>query len=391
MKLSPELKQFVRDHETDDVHFLVLQAKKYSGIDMETVIRQITGRKISKDKIPVWYAMEDIIYPRHLSLEQSSSETTALYKASLCKGNNIADITGGAGVDISFLSVNFEQAIYIEQQRELSEIAAYNFNVMGLNNIEVINADGVNYLSQMNSVDLIYIDPARRDNNGKKTVRIEDCTPNILEIEDILEQKAGMIMIKLSPMLDISLALNSLRDVSAVHIIAVNNEMKELLFIKQKSAERTAYHCINILKDNTEKYTFYRDDENNTSVNYSSDLFDYLYEPNASIMKGGAYKCIANSFSLNKLHPSSHLYTSDVLLSDFPGRKFKIKNICSLNKKAIKEHLSILKQANITTRNFPLSVQDIRKKTGLNEGGEAYIFATTLSDERKVLIICEKV
>ncbi|MBB4035300.1 16S rRNA G966 N2-methylase RsmD [Dysgonomonas hofstadii] len=390
MKLSPGLKQFVKEHETDDVHSLALQAGKYPDIDMETAIRQIKGRRIAKDKIPSWYAAEDIIYPRHLSLEQSSSEATAIYKRSLCKGNIMADLTGGMGVDISFLSADFEQAIYIEQQEELAEIATHNFNILGLDNITAINADGVNYLSVMQPVDLIYIDPARRDDTGKKTVRIEDCTPNILDIEDLLEKKSGMAMIKLSPMLDISLALNSLRNISDVHIVAVNNEVKELLFMKQKDAGQATYHCVNILKDNTEEYTFQKEDENSASVSYSTQIYAYLYEANASIMKGGAYKSIANSFSLEKLHPSSHLYTSDVLQNDFPGRKFIVKTVCSLNKKDIKEHLSGLKQANITVRNFPLSVQEIRKKTGLKEGGEVYIFATTLFDERKVLIICEK-
>lgn len=282
----------------------------------------------------------------------------------------MADLTGGMGVDISFLSADFEQAIYIEQQEELAEIATHNFNILGLDNITAINADGVNYLSVMQPVDLIYIDPARRDDTGKKTVRIEDCTPNILDIEDLLEKKSGMAMIKLSPMLDISLALNSLRNISDVHIVAVNNEVKELLFMKQKDAGQATYHCVNILKDNTEEYTFQKEDENSASVSYSTQIYAYLYEANASIMKGGgAYKSIANSFSLEKLHPSSHLYTSDVLQNDFPGRKFIVKTVCSLNKKDIKEHLSGLKQANITVRNFPLSVQEIRKKTGLKEGG----------------------
>ncbi|MFV0419555.1 MAG: THUMP-like domain-containing protein [Dysgonomonas sp.] len=391
MNLDPELIKFVNEHEKDDVHTLALQAKKYSGIDLNIVIRQITGRKISKNKIPLWYNHNEILYPKHLSLEQSSSEQTALYKASLYSGNTLVDLTGGMGVDFSFIAPKFQKAVYIEQQSELTEIATHNFGILGLNNAKTTCADGVEYLKTMPKVDMIYIDPARRDSIGKKTVRIEDCTPDILEIEEILEEKSDMTMIKLSPMLDISLALKSLKGISHVHIISVNNECKELLFIKDKTGDKTQYHCINIQNDKTDTFTFYKEDEEALKINYKSNTGKYLYEPNTSILKAGAYKSIAQSSDIDKLHISSHLYTSDSLVNDFNGRIFLIINILSLSKSDIKEYLSKIKQANITTRNFPLSVQEIRKKTGIKEGGETYIFATTLSDERKVLLICKKV
>lgn len=390
MKLDPELIQFVKEHEKDDVHTLALQGKKYPTIDMELAIRQITGRRISRNKIPLWYNYDNIIYPKHLSLEQSSSEQTALYKASLYSGNTLVDLTGGMGVDLSFIARKFIQAVYVEQQLELTEIATYNFDILGLDNVKTVCADGVEYLKTMHKVDMIYIDPARRDSVGKKTVRIEDCTPDILEIEELLEEKSDVAMIKLSPMLDISLALKSLRGISHVHIISVNNECKELLFIKDKTGAKTQFHCTNILNDSTDTFSFYKEDEEVLKINYKSNGGKYLYEPNASILKAGAYKSIAQSFNLDKLHISSHLYISDTLIDNFQGRIFLIKNILSLSRNDIKEYLSKIKQANITTRNFPLSVQEIRKKTGIKEGGDTYIFATTLSDERKVLLICKK-
>ena len=389
MNLSDKLKAFILAHETDDVHSLALQSRQFPDVDMQMAIRQIAGRKVAKEKIPSWYANDNLVYPKHLSMEQCSSEQTALFKASLCEGESMADLTGGFGVDCYFLALSFKNAVYVEQQAELAEIAAHNFEVLG-HNVKVVNEDAVEYLSSMSPVNLIYIDPARRDNTGKKTVQIEDCTPNILDIELLLEEKSEQVMIKLSPMLDISLAVRSMKSVSDVYIISVNNECKELLFIKKRDRNTTLYHCVNIQNDKTDSYIFSKEDEDNISLSYSTRLAKYLYEPNASILKGGAYKSIAKSYSMDKLHPSSHLYISDQLQDDFPGRKFIIDNTCSLNKKEVKEYLSGIKQANITTRNFPLSVQEIRGKTGLKDGGEVYIFATTLADDRKILLICHK-
>lgn len=391
MRLNAELIDFVKEHEKDDIHTLALQSGKYPHINMELAIRQISGRKTAKEKIPAWYNAEQIVYPKHLSLEQSSSENTALYKASLCKGKSFADLTGGLGVDFSFISRNFQTATYIEQQAELTDIASHNFNVLGLDNIHIVNMDSVAYLKSMPPVDMIYIDPARRDNIGKKTVLIEDCTPNLLEIEDLLEEKAERIMIKLSPMLDISLALRTLRGITEVHIVSVNNECKELLFIKDKVDSPIEFYCVNIRNNKTDIYTFTKDEEDSLQINYEPNLGKYLYEPNTSILKAGAYKSIAEDFVISKLHKNSHLYISDNLKEDFQGRVFSIDNILTLSKKDIKEHLSKIGQANITVRNFPLSVQEIRKKTKIKEGGDIYIFATTLADEKKVLIICKKI
>lgn len=393
MILSHELKNFIKDHENDDIYSLALQAGKYPDIDLPSAIQQIAGRKAAKFKLPEWYKNNDIIYPKHISLEQSSSEYTARYKASLFSGKCFVDITGGMGIDFYYIALNFDNATYVEQQTELADIAKQNFESLNLKNVTVINEDGTVYLNSMPDVDLLYIDPARRDNIGKKVFRIEDCTPNIIELQDIITQKSRYTMVKFSPMLDISQALNSLDNISDIHIISHNNECKELLFIKNNKEEKDTVHlhCINIKKEETDTFSFTREDENNISIGYTSELGKYLYEPNASIMKAGAYKSITSIFPMYKLHSNSHLYTSDRLYTDFQGRIFSIEQTCSFNKNDIKKCLSTIRQANITTRNFPLSVHELKKKLKINDGGEIYLFATTLANDKKVLIICRKV
>lgn len=391
MIFSSLLKDFIKEHENDDIHSLALHAKKYPGVDIQLAVQQIAGRRIMREKVPSWYNNDSIIYPKHISLEQCSSEQTASYKSGLVEGNTMVDLTGGFGVDFSFISSGFKKAVYIEQQEELCRVAALNFENLKLNNTTVVNSDAIDYLKEMSPVDLIYIDPSRRDTSGRKIFRIEDCTPDILEIENQLEEKAEKTMIKLSPMLDISLAVKSMRNVSEVHIVSVNNECKELLLIKEEGNASPIFHCINILKGRIDRFTFSKVEEEQASVRYTSQVGKYLYEPNPSILKAGAYKYFAEANNLEKLHPGSHLYTSDTLLPHFQGRQFTIEQICTLSKKDIKQYLLGIKQANITTRNFPLSVQEIRQKTRLKDGGDMYIFATTLANDLKVLIICKKV
>lgn len=392
MILTEKIKEFVKDHENDNIHTLALQSDRYPEIDMPLAIRQIGGRQMAKSKLPEWYANDNILYPKHLSLEQSSSEYTARYKAGLVNGQSFADITGGMGIDFYYIAKKFSKATYVEQQPELALIAKHNFKALGLDNYEVKNEDGIEYLKSMPLVDLLYIDPARRSDAGKKIFRIEDCTPNIVEIESLIEQKSKQTMIKLSPMLDISLALKSMKNISDVHIISHNNECKELLFVKDNvnTCTATNLHCVNIRKDKVDVFTFSKEEEDQASVKYASELGKYLYEPNASIMKAGAYKSITRLFQSDKLHVSSHLYTSDTFYSGFHGRSFVIEQVCPFSKNGIKEYLANIKQANISVRNFPLSAQELKKKLKINDGGDLYIFATTLSDEKKVLLICHK-
>lgn len=385
--------QFIKDHENDDIPSLALQSKRYPDIDMPFVLQQIKGRQIAKQKIPSWYENENIVYPSHLALEQSSSEKTALYKASLCSGKNFVDLTGGMGADFSFMSKNFIEAVYVEKLLELTLIAEHNFKELNLNNLKIINETAESFLNKMEVVDTIFIDPARRDKKGGKTVLIEDCSPDLTEIEKILALKASQVIIKMSPMLDISQALKKLETINEVHIISVNNECKELLLVKNSNnkALEITYHCIHIKNTGvTDKYTFNKEHENSASVKYSEPL-KYLYEPNPSILKAGGYKSIATDFNLNKLHVNSHLYTSEKLVENFPGRSFMIKNIIIFNKNSLKKNIGNINKANIACRNFPLTVEGIRKKTSIKEGGDNYIFATTLASEKKVFVNCIKI
>lgn len=401
IQISPETQLFIREHSSDDVRALALQAKKYPDIDMPTAITQIAGRQVAAEKIPSWREMEEIWYPKHLSLEQCSSETTARYKARLFQGDSLTDLTGGFGIDCSFLAAGFKSATYVERQEELCEIAAHNFPILNLNHINVRNEDGVAYLQTMSPVDCIFLDPARRNEHGGKTVAISDCEPDVAGLEELLLSKAKRIMVKLSPMLDLSLALKELKHTQEVHILSVNNECKELLLLlgqeaptEQAPPEEIPIRCANLFTKGAQEeqhFAFTREQEQHSQCTYTDSLGDYLYEPNASLLKAGAFRSVATAYSVRKLHPNSHLYTSDTFIENFPGRIFRIVNQCSFNRKEAKESLADLKKANVTVRNFPATVAELRKRLHLTEGGDTYLFASTLNDGRKVIIRCEKV
>lgn len=400
MQISPETQQFIREHQSDDIRALALQAKKYPNVDMPTAITQIAGRQTAAEKIPSWKEIEDIWYPKHLSLEQCSSEITARYKASLLQGESLTDLTAGFGIDCSFLAAGFQSVTYVERQEELCEIAVHNFPILNLNHITVKNEDGVDHLKAMSPVDCIFLDPARRNEHGGKTVAISDCEPDVAELEELLLSKANRIMVKLSPMLDLALALKELRHTQEVHILSVNNECKELLLLlgqeppaEQNPLEEVPIHCVNLFTKGVQEkqhFVFTREQEQRSECMYTDTLGSYLYEPNTSLLKAGAFRSIAAAYPIKKLHPNSHLYTSDVLITDFPGRAFRIINQCSFNKKEIKESLSDLKKANLTVRNFPATVAELRKRINLAEGGDTYLFASTLNNGQKILLRCEK-
>ncbi|MEG1684674.1 MAG: SAM-dependent methyltransferase [Bacteroides sp.] len=394
VSLDSQTRSFISRHTTDDVRMLALQAAKYPEINIQAAIIQISGRQAATDKIPSWTVIDELIYPSHLSMEQCSSEATARYKAELVgDGNTFADLTGGFGIDCAFIAQGFRTATYVEQQEELCLIANHNFPLLGKGHICVVNADGGEYLRKMDTVDWIFIDPARRTLEGNKAIAISDCTPNVTALESLFLQKAKHTMIKLSPMLDIAQALHELSSVHQVHVISVGGECKELLLVLNPNHhEGITIHCVNILKNGTrQSFVFNKDEESNAPCTYSSQPGTYLYEPNASILKAGAYRSIAHSFQLFKLHPNSHLYTSNKLIPDFPGRVFRCESSFSLNKKEIRAHLSGLKQANLTVRNFPATVNELRKRLKLSDGGNIYLFATTLADEQKIIIRCSKI
>ena len=359
---------------------------------MELAITQIAGRQAETSKIPSRLGHPKVLYTRHLSLEQWSSEATARYKATLAEGNKLTDLTGGFGVDCAFMAQRFVHADYVERQEELCEIARHNFEVLGEKQISVHHADGVGYLSEMNAVDWIFLDPARRDSKGGKTVVIADCEPDVSLIEPLLLDKAKSVMVKLSPMLDLSLALNTLQHVSEAHIVSVNNECKDLLLVLSKSTtpQPIKIHCINLSGSRIERFSFTRESEQDALCNYTHQLGKYLYEPNASVMKGGAFKQIAAEYGVAKLHPNSHLYTSDSYLPQFPGRVFEMMDSCGFSKKELKERLKAISKANLAVRNFPSTVAELRKRLKLSEGGDLYLFATTLNDDSRTLIFCRK-
>ena len=383
---------FIAAHLNDDMRKLSLQEKKYPGIDFRQAIVQIAGRQKIKDKIPSWYSRCELLLPSQLPLEQCSSESTARYKASLVKGDRLIDLTGGWGVDCAFMAEQFKQVLYFEQQPELCAIATHNFRQMGLSYIETRAVESTQGITTLPLADCIYIDPARRDTQGKKTVLLSDCTPDITNIADVLLEKTKVLLVKLSPMLDITQALKELPKTSEVHVVSVDNECKELLFLlcKNGEAERKIYG-VNLKKDGTQEvFCFTEPEESEAHCTYTDTVENYLYEPNTSLLKAGAFKVLAQRYRLKKLHRNSHIYTSVELQKDFPGRIFNCKSVFSPTKSNLKTYLSDITKANITVRNFPATVAELRKKTKLKDGGEDYIFATTLSNNDSVFILCRK-
>lgn len=380
---------FIEQHRCDDVRSLALQARRYPLVDMREAVVQIEGWQHAQEKLPTWASTEGIIYPPKISMEQCSSELTAKYKASLLSGKRFADLTGGFGIDFSYICRDFNEAFYIERNERLCGIATHNFALLGFNHTTVMNGNSEQLLVSLPQLDWIFVDPARRDGDGRKVVALSDCEPNVVELEEELLSKAENIMIKCSPMLDITLACRQLKNVSSVHVVAVNNECKELLFTLKRGTDIPVINCVNILKDSIQKFTFTQEEELASVINYSNEVGRYLYEPNSAIQKAGCSRTLAVKYGLGKLHPNSHLFTSDVLIKDFPGRVFEATEVLGFSKAEIKK-VQTIKKANITIRNFPESVQQLRKRLKIAEGGDNYIFATTMADERKVLILCRK-
>ena len=396
-ELSAETLDFIQAHRNDDVRVLALQTRKHPSVDIPEAVIQIAGWQVAEKKVPSWAQCKGIRYPVHLSMEQCSSEVTARYKALLVEGETFADLTGGLGVDCSFIAGRFRCANYIERQEALCELAVHNFALLGLKQIRVHCADAIEYLRQMDPVDCLFLDPARRDSHGGKTVDIADCEPDISKLESLLVAKGKRVMIKLSPMLDITKAFRALKCISQIHIVAVNNECKELIILLENpltntelAEEKVVISCEQIV-DNllTTPFVFTLSEERNAVCEYANQVGAYLYEPGAALLKGGPYRLLASRYRVKKLHPNSHLYTSDEWV-DFPGRCFQVEVVSGFGKKELKTCLQGIGKANLTVRNFPASVAELRKKLKLKEGGDTYFFATTLQDGEKVLIRCVK-
>lgn len=382
---------YIRQHADDDVRKLALQGNRFPEVDLTYALEQIAGRQKARIKLPSWAVLDGIIYPSHLSMEQCSSEATARYKASIAgTGNLLVDLTAGFGVDMAFVSPNFNQAVSVEQKASLCTISSENFSRLGLKRVKVICGDGVDYLHQMDHADLLFIDPARRDEHGGRTYGIADCSPNVLEIIDEMIEKASRVMIKLSPMLDWRKAVDDIgghrANVNEVHIVSVNNECKELLLVVSKEATPVHVFCVN----DTDVFDFEAGNHLPTEFLSVEQSPHYLYEPNASIMKAGAFDLVANRFGITQVGKNSHLFVSDTPLSSFPGRCFVIDNIVSMNKREVKQALKDVSRANISVRNFPMSVAELRRRLKLKDGGDVYLFATTVERRGHQLFVCRK-
>ena len=378
---------FIHQYRTDDVRRLALQGGRYPEVDLHYALEQIAGWQKARTKLPSWAAHEGIIYPPHLSMEQCSSEATALYKAQIAgRGRRFVDLTAGFGVDAAFIAQGFQQAVTIEQQEKLCAITSENYRLLGLSQVEVRCGNGVEYLHSMDHADLIFIDPARRDEHGGRTYDIADCTPNVLELQEELLAKADRVMIKLSPMLDWRKTVEDLKTVNEVHIISVDNECKELLLVLSGTAKPLQVFCVN----DGQLFSFMPASTQSLSLPALPSSFQFLYVPNASIMKAGCFEELSGRFQMAPLERNSHLFVSDRVVADFPGRCFMIEKMTSMNKRELKEALIGIRQANISVRNFPLSVAELRKRLKLQDGGNTYIFATTMADKGHQLLICRK-
>ena len=450
--MNQATQDFIRQHQDDDVRQLAFLCSKYPEVDMPFALDQIRGRKMARVKLPRWASLEGIIYPPHISMEQCSSESTALYKAELAarllslpdsssgtemKTENeieFVDLTGGFGVDFSYIAARLGvKSMYVERQAHLCEAARENFECLGLKNVIVKNGDGIEVLHSFHpkikdaasaddslgitydqsrsllktnlGLKIIFIDPARRDDAGNKVVSLKDCTPDVTVLQEEMLLKADYVIIKLSPMLDWHRAISELSHVREVHIISVNNECKELLLVlsarnmgdmEASSADGEVNHAGNLriyCINDAQSFVCDESDMESSSVKIAPSTLEdmqYLYEPNASLMKASCFGVLSERYDVRMLSKNSHLFVSQAPIEAFPGRSFRIIAVSSFNKKELKRHLAGITKANIATRNFPLSVAELRKRLKLKDGGETYIFATTLSDESHVLVITDK-
>lgn len=387
-------RQFIQEHQHDEAASIMLQAKRYPHLPVQELVQQIQARQKAAQKLPVWVNHPEVVFPVAVSVEQSSSETAALFKASLVSGILLIDLTGGFGVDSFYFAKRFTKVVHVEQNAELQEIAQHNFNLLQAENIQSINTTAEEFLQDFDGkADIIYLDPARRGGTNEKLHLLQDCSPDVLHLLPLLLSKAKAVLLKTSPMLDIDLALEQLQHATKVWVVAVQNEVKEVLYLLAQEApqpDQAERIAVNLLTaGEVQEVAFNKADEEAAKVTYS-DPAGFVYEPNAAILKAGAYRYLSQHLNLYKLHPNSHLYTSPTLLPDFPGRSFRCLGVSRYNKKELLRQLPG-KQANITVRNFPESVADIRRKTGIREGGHTYLFFTTDMHQKPVVLICQKV
>lgn len=387
--LRQEVQDFINQNLQTDNQSLIFKKSPFEDISMREIVEQIQSKKRIKHKLPSWFNRKEILYPPTLNLEQSSSEITANYKQKLVprKSQRGLDMTGGLGVDTLAFCSHFQDFDYCEINPELFELTKHNTQVLGARNIQYHNKSSIEVLKEnKEGYDFIFVDPSRRNDKKGKVFLLEDCLPNLVAERDFLAKKAKQLLIKNSPMLDIQNSLKSLRVEADVHVIAVQNEVKEVL-LDINWDNKDKIYCVNFKKTDKETFIFSRNEDYPIAF---GEVQKYLYEPNAAIMKAGGYKAISHYFNLNKLHPNTHLFTSDTHVTDFPGRIFEVQELAKVHKKGLQKSVPN-KKANISIRNYPSSVKDIRKKTGIQDGGEVYIFCTTLLSGKTQAIICKKI
>ena len=430
MNWTPELRDFIQEHMNDDTAELLLAARKYLGIDVPFAVEQIEARRRLKGKLPEWYGNADLIMGGRVPAEQCSSEQTARYKRSIIEGQSLCDMTGGMGVDFWYMSEGMERAIYTERSEELCEVAKHNFQVLQTLRPEYVIRCGDGRELPIPSVDIIYLDPARRAGDGSRVYAMEDCEPNIVEWQDELLQHAKTVLVKLSPMVDLTDVMRKLKGVTEVHIVAVKNECKEVL-VKQETLpspslqgggnisanEETngetdeqgnhslpagrvrgvsavgggsaVIHCVDFLASSALHYTTKFPDEMDVLVS-AGGVKHYLYEPDVTLMKAQAFGSLCHRFNVRQLEMGTHLMTSDEFIPDFPGRIFEVEEKIPFSSKVLKGLKKAISQANIATRNFMLTADELRKKTGIKDGGEVYLFGAKVKDVGQMLLKCRK-
>lgn len=397
--------EFITQNLDADIRDLALRHAGRTDIDLHYALDQIAGRRTAQTKLPTWAATDSIIYPPHISMEQCSSEQTAMYKAKVAQRliaelpvlpvlppntTTLIDLTGGFGVDFSFLAPLFDKAVYIERQSHLCDLSRHNMAALGITQAETVCGDCAQIIEEISHATLIYADPARRSASGSRTFAISDCTPDVLTMKETLLDKADFTMIKLSPMLDWRKAAADMGShVGEVHIVSAGNECKELLLImSRKFTGLERIYCVN--DDQTFSFTPSQTSQQSQTSQLSPTPPACLYEPNASLMKAGCFALIAQRYACRQVSRDSHLFLSSEPIPSFPGRGFAIRAITTMNKRELKAALGGTGQANVSVRNFPMTADALRKKLKLKDGGDTYIFGTTTADSRHVLIICEK-
>lgn len=395
--------EFIREYRERDIRQLALQANRFPDVDMPYALDQIQGWQIARRKLPKWAACDGVIFPPHLSMEQCSSEPTAQYKLNLAMewaervghASSMTDLTGGFGVDFSFTSCAFAAATYVERNEQLCHIVEHNLPLLGLNNATVVCADAVEYLSTVEPQTMLFLDPARRDEHGTKTVMLADCTPDVVQLLPKLLEKSRFTMLKLSPMLDWHKAVDDLQGaVREVHIVSVGGECKELLLVLSKVVEsELKVYCADLSTASAPSSLFVYTPGSSAPVANSklkTQNSKFVHEPNASIMKAGCFDELAAAYGVSPVSRNSHLFLSDEPVEDFPGRSFVVERVTTMNKGELRKALVGVEKANIATRNFPLSVAELRKRLKIKDGGDVYIFATTTAEGEHLLLISRK-